>query len=63
MYRFHIRHEDAHECWTDKNLKNAAALHGGTSGWRHFKKTTDHRQDIQKSGWNSKGNSPKQVHC
>jgi hypothetical protein len=44
-YRLHIRHEDAHECWTDKNFKDAAALHGGTSGWRHLRKQqiTDRR--------------------
>jgi len=36
--KLHIRHEDAHECRTDKNLKDAAALHGGTSGWRHLRK-------------------------
>jgi hypothetical protein len=37
-YRLHIRHEDAHECSTDKNFKDAAALHGGTSGWRYLRK-------------------------
>lgn len=37
-YRLHIRHEDAHECSTDKNFKDAAVLHGGTSGWRHLRK-------------------------